>query len=103
MFKTGQPDKLRPITCLNTMYKLLTTVLAEMLLDHVTRKGILPEEQKAMRRGRRGCLDALVIDGAVSREAQVHKQSLSTAWFDYMKAYDMVPQKMCDGKNKCEK
>lgn len=91
MFKTGQPDKLRPITCLNTTYKLLTTVLAEILLDHVTRKDMLPGEQKAMRRGRRGCLDALVIDGATSREAQVHKRSLSTAWFDYRKAYDMVP------------
>lgn len=67
------------------------SILAEMLLDHVVRKDMLPGEQKAMRRGRRGCLDALVIDGPTSREAQVHKRSLSTAWFDYRKAYIMVP------------
>ena len=64
---TGKPDQYRPITCLNTIYKLLTTTLAEVLMTHVKAKNLLPEEQKALRRGRRGCLDALTVDAAISR------------------------------------
>jgi hypothetical protein len=56
---TGEPDKFRPITCLNTMYKLLTGMLTEVLYEHVMTQGLLPDEQKALRKGRRGCLDAL--------------------------------------------
>ncbi len=89
----GRPDQFKPIACLNTTYKLLTGVAAEMLTDHVTRKGMLPWEQKALRRKRRGCLDALVVDRAVVREAQNDRRDLSVAWVDYRKAFDMVPHK----------
>ena len=58
---TGRPDPYRPITCLNT-------TLAEVLMTHVKAKNLLPEEQKALSRGRRGCLDALTIDAAIARE-----------------------------------
>ena len=94
---TGKPDQYRPITCLNTSYKLLTTTLAEVLMAHVTAKNLLPEEQKALRRGRRGCLDALTVDAAIAREAQVDKRDLSVAWIDYRKAYDMVPHRWIRG------
>lgn len=53
----ARPDQFRPITCLNTGYKLLTGALCAMLRWHV--EPILPEEQKALRVGKRGCLDAL--------------------------------------------
>ena len=46
---TGSPDQYRPITCLNTMYKLFTSVLTRMLMHHVSSKNLLPEEQKALR------------------------------------------------------
>ena len=88
----GRPEQYRPITCLNTSYKLLTAVLTEVLYDHVIQYDILPKEQYAIRRGRRGCLDALLVDSAVSREAKRKRKSLSVAWIDYQKAYDRVPQ-----------
>lgn len=68
---TGCPEQYRPITCLNTAYKIYTGTLAEMLLEHVESCELLPPEQKALRRRRRGCLDALVIDGAVTGEAKL--------------------------------
>ena len=71
----GRPDQYRPITCLNTLYKVLTGAITQILMGHVEAKGLLPGEQKAMQKGQRGCLEALVIDGAVAREANETCQS----------------------------
>ncbi len=40
-----------PITCLNTTYKLLTGMMTQMLMAHVIVMEVLPEEQKALRKG----------------------------------------------------
>ena len=89
----GEPDKFRPITCLNTWYKLLTGVLAISLNQHIAGKEVLPGEQKALRKKQRGCLDALVIEEAVAREMKVRKRNLSMARVDCKKAFDMVPHR----------
>ena len=88
---TGSPDQYRPITCLNTMYKLFTSVLTRILMHHVSSKNLLPEEQKALRSKTRSYLDALVIDAAVAQESKTYRRNLSVAWIGYKKAYDMVP------------
>lgn len=87
----GRPDQYRPITCLNTGYKLFTAVLTTLLRQHVDEHEILPPEQKALRPRRRGCLDALVLDTEVAAEARRSGKDLSVAWVDYSKAYDRVP------------
>ena len=87
----GRPEQYRPITCLNTAYKLLTAVMTEILYDHSTEWDILPPEQRAVRRGRRGCLDALMVDSMVAQAAVKRNRDLSVAWIDYQKAYDRVP------------
>jgi hypothetical protein len=91
---TGEPDKFRPITCLNTLYKLLTGVLTEVLYEHVMTQGLSPDEQKALRKWQRGCLDTLVIDKAIASEAKLYRRNLNVAWIDYRKAYDMVPHSL---------
>ena len=63
-------------------------MLTEVLYDHAIAHDYLPQEQ---RRGHRGCLDALMIDSMVAREAMVRRRNLSVAWIDYQKAYDRVP------------
>lgn len=50
---------------------------------------LLPPEQKAIKKGARGCLDALTIDGAAAEEGK-RNGSLSVAWIDYQKAYDCI-------------
>ena len=90
---TGKADQYRPIACLNTSYKLLTGALANMLTEHVSKFGIMPTEQKALRKETRGCLDALTVDRAIAEEAKRDKRSLSVAWVDYRKAFDLVPHR----------
>ena len=51
------PGAQRPITCLNVMYKMLTGTLAVILMRHVQHYQLLPPEQKALKKGARGCLD----------------------------------------------
>ena len=60
------------------MYKLYTGLLTRLLIGHMIEHDLLPVEQKALRKGRRGCLGALAIDGAVWRD-------LAVAWIDYHK------------------
>ncbi len=89
----GRADQYRPITCLNISYKLMTATLAGIILEHASKCEALPREQKALRKGTRGCLDALTIDQAVADEAKKDRRDLSVAWVDYRKAYDLVPHR----------
>ena len=81
----------RPITCLPLMWKLLTSIFAEKIYDHLLANNLLPDEQKGCRKGSRGTKDQLLIDKAVLREARRKKRCLTMAWIDYRKAYDMLP------------
>ncbi len=76
---------------LNTSYKAFTGTLTSMLWRHVEEKQLLPPKQKALRKGRRGCLDALVIDAAVAEETKLDGRDMSVGWIDYQKAFDSVP------------
>jgi hypothetical protein len=84
---TRNPAKYRPITCLNTSYKLLTGILADRIYAHLDRYGILAEEQKGCRRGSRGCKEQVLIDSVVVGASR----KLHTAYIDYKKAFDSVP------------
>ena len=46
---TENPKNYRPIACLSTSYKVLTSILRERSYTHITKNNILPEEQ-------RGCI-----------------------------------------------
>ena len=75
----GRPEQYRLITCLNTAYKLMTTVMTEVPYKHVMTYSDLPNKQQAICRGYRGCLDALMIDSMIAKEASVRKRDLSVA------------------------
>lgn len=81
----------RPIACLPLMWKLLTGIFAGQIYKHLESNGLLPEEQKGCRKNSRGTKDQLLIDKAVLKQAKLMKHSLSMAWVDYRKAYDLVP------------
>lgn len=90
----GKPEQYRPIACLNTSYKLLTSIIAHHLSKHVVEKNILPDEQFALRKGRRGCIDALLVDSMICTDSAAKRRNLSVAWIDFKKAYDRVPFKV---------
>ena len=89
----GSPEKYRPIACLNSGYKLMTAVVMELLLEHIMDSNVLPVEQRALQRGHRGCLDALLIDRSVTESKRMSRTDLSVAWVDFQKAYDRVLHK----------
>ena len=48
-------------------HNALTGAASRVLMHHAERFQPLSEKQKALRKGRRGCLDSLAIDQAISK------------------------------------
>ena len=91
---TCEPRQFRPITCLNTTYKALTGTFARIAADWSEQMGVIPKEQLALKKGTRGCLDALAIDDMLGREAKWRERDMAVGWIDFQKAYDMVPHNL---------
>ncbi|XP_047546074.1 uncharacterized protein LOC125077984 [Vanessa atalanta] len=85
------PAKYRPITCLQTIYKILTGCITELLHEHIAVNNILAEEQKGCRKGRQGCKEQLVIDSVTMKHAISTKKNINTMYIDYRKAFDSIP------------
>ena len=85
------PSNYRPITCLPILWKLLTSVLAEEMYDHLEANDLIGMEQMGCRRGKRGTKEHLMMDKAILNHAKLRKKNLAVAWIDYQKAYDLVP------------
>ena len=62
-----------------------------MILGHIDEFRLMPDEQRALRRGCDGCHDALLADRMLVEDAQVHGVLISVAWVDFKKVYDNVP------------
>ena len=48
---TANPKNYRPITCLPTMYKILTSILSARCYSHLINNNLLPSEQNGCRKG----------------------------------------------------
>lgn len=88
---TPNASNYRPITCLPTIYKLLTSIIAEKIYKHLETNNLLSEEQKGCRKKSKGCKEQLIIDSIVTEDAKRKKGSLYFAYIDYKKAFDSVP------------
>ena len=88
---TENPQNYRPIACLSTSYKVLTSILTERSYTHITKNDIIPEEQRGCARNSYGCKDQLLINKVIIEDCKKKKKNLSMAWIDYRKAYDSVP------------
>ena len=87
----NNPKNYRPITCLPTMYKILTSILTERTYAFLEENELLPTEQKGCKRGSYGCKDQLLINKMILENCARSKRNLSSAWIDYKKAFDSVP------------
>ena len=89
--ETNNPKNYRPITCLPTTYKILTSILSERTYKHLLNNDLFPSEQKGCKKNSYGCKDQLLINKMILQNCKNQKRSLSTAWIDYRKAFDSVP------------
>lgn len=85
------PKNYRPITCLTTTYKILTSIITERVYTFLENNSILPGEQKGCKRNSYGCKDQLLINKMLLENCRSKKRNMSTAWIDYKKAFDSVP------------
>jgi predicted peptidase len=53
----GHPKNYRPVTCLPTTYKLLTSIMSRRMQQYVDGENLIPKEQKGCRSGTKGCKD----------------------------------------------
>ncbi|KAL1446790.1 hypothetical protein WDU94_005582 [Cyamophila willieti] len=87
----NDPSKGRPITCLNTIYKILTACISNMLYEHLTNNNIMSEEQKGCVRKAKGCKEQLTIDQVVLEQANKKCRNLYACYIDYQKCFDSLP------------
>ena len=80
----------RPITCLNTSYKLLTGLVAKHMREHTVVNGIWDEGQLGAVEKVLGTVDQLVIDRCIMEEVKQYHRNMAVAFYDYKKAYDKV-------------
>ena len=85
------PSKYRPISCLPTVYKIFSSMIAKAMKEHIDINNLIPEEQKGCASNSLGCIDQLLIDNMVLCDAKNNQKNLSMAWIDYAKAYDSIP------------
>ena len=64
------PSNYRPITCMCTTFKLMTTIIADTIQNHLYKYDLIPEEQKGNRRNSQGMKDQLLIDKAILRNSK---------------------------------
>src|SRR6266550_4391650 len=89
--ETENPKNWRPIACLPTIYKILTSVIAEEIRDHCSKNKILTDYQRGCKKGARGCQDQLLLNRYILEDANKNSKNLSMAWIDYQKAFDSIP------------
>lgn len=84
-------ENYRPITCLPTMWKLLSGIVSDGIRSHLQQNKLIPIEQKGCMPFCRGTKDQLLTDKAIIRNCKRRKTNLSMVWIDYKKAFDSVP------------
>ena len=89
--ETWIPKNYRPIACLPTTFKILTSVITDRLYSHLEKEAIMTPEQRRGKKDCYGCRDQLMINNAILENCKKRKKNLSTAWIDYKKAFDSVP------------
>lgn len=85
------PENYRPITCLPSVYKIFTSILAKYIGDHLRQNNLMAEEQSGCRMKTKGSKELLVVDYILTKQARKRLRNISVAWVDYRKAFDSIP------------
>ena len=72
----------QPITCFNTLYKLIMSVIDHQLLVHKDKNNLMLTDQRGGKAKSMGTIDNLLIDKMILENAHFHKKNLSCTWVD---------------------
>ena len=75
-----------PITCLNTSYKLLRSLVGKHMRENTMENNIWDEGQLGAVVGVFGTVDQLIIDKSIMEEVKTYYRNLAVAFYDYKKA-----------------
>ena len=89
--ETWIPKNYRPIACLLTTFKILTSAITDRLYSHLEKEAIMTPEQRGGKKDCYGCKDQFIINNVILENCKKRKKNMSTAWIDYKKAFDSVP------------
>lgn len=92
----NDPGNFRPISCLNTCYKLMTGVQTNFLLKWCRQNKILADEQRALRKGEWATLVCHTIDKLMKYTLSKRKEKYCVIWVDCKKAYDSISHSYLD-------
>ena len=80
----------RPITCLNTSYKIMNGVVAKYIREHTMENEIWDEGQLGAVEGVLGTINQLIIDRCIMEEVKQYHRNFAVAFYDYKKVYNKV-------------
>ena len=75
--ETQNPQNYRPITCLTTTYKILTSTITERMYTFLEENSILPQGQKGCKRNSYGCKDQLLMNKMILENCRKKNRNLS--------------------------
>ncbi|XP_029656130.1 uncharacterized protein LOC115230029 [Octopus sinensis] len=81
------PKDLRPITCMSTLYKLVTKCVNGKLSEFMDVFGLISDNQLGTRRQCQGAKEQALINQCLNKE---YGNGLYSAWIDVKKAFDSV-------------
>lgn len=74
-----QAKNYRPITCLPSAYKILTSTIGHKIRSHLKPNNIMAWEQNGCKKKGRGCKELLVIDKMLTKQAKKRLKNISMA------------------------
>ena len=86
--ESKNPKNYRRITCLTTMYKILTSILTKYTCSFLIDSGLFSDEQKGCKRVSYDCKHQLLINKVILENCHNCNTKLSIAWIDYEKFSD---------------
>ena len=78
--KDVRANDYRPITCLNTSYKLITAVINYNLRKIEASQNMVQLDQRSGKPGFMGCTDNSLVDRMVLEDAQFNLKNLTCTW-----------------------
>jgi hypothetical protein len=70
------PKNYRPVTCLPTTYKLITSIISRRMQKYMDNGNLLSKEQKGCSSGTKGFKDQLLISKVILQEFKSRKKKV---------------------------